>query len=194
MRLSQARLVEARANLRAWRVAAAVWGLTAGYSKAWDAVYVDGLAAITGMDERSVRRGIKECAVVGALQWLPSKGGQHNRRPSLIGLPETTGPSKPGCGDNRAVEARATTARLPSYEVMSVEAMSDAVSIDTGTHQHRSSLIGASDTMGQEAGKPSNLRDMAREELVRLAWAEPERQDAIRAELARREAEPARPA
>jgi hypothetical protein len=119
MRLSQARLVEARANLRAWRVAAAVWGLTAGYSKEWDAVFVDGLAALTGMDERSVRRGIKECADAGALRWLPSHAGQRGR-PSLIGLPES-GPSKPGVESVRAVEARATAARLPSVEVISNE-------------------------------------------------------------------------
>jgi hypothetical protein len=157
MRLSQARLVEARANLRAWRVAAAVWGLTAGYSKRWDAVFVDGLAALTGMDSRSVRRGIKECAECGALQWLPSRGGAQDRRPSLVGLPEATGPSKPGSEmatgpskpgsematgpskpgreTNRAAVARAATALLPCVDV---EALSDAVSLDAG--EHRSSL------------------------------------------------------
>ncbi len=178
MRLSQARLVDARANLRAWRVAAAVWGLTAGYSKAWDAVFVDGLAELTGMDERSVRRGIKECALAGALQWLPSHTGKRGR-PSLVGLPES-GPSKPGLTGDRAVEARATTARLPSNEVMSVEALSDAVPPDTGTHH--SSLIGASDGTG--------LEGLDGDELVRLAWAEPGRRDAIRAEMARRDAKP----
>jgi len=191
MRLSQARLVEARANLRAWRVAAAVWGLTAAYSKAWDAVFIDGLAELTGMDERSVRRGIKEAALAGALQWEPCfQVGV----PSRIGLPELDpGPSKPGVEVPRAVEARAVAARLPSYEVVSVEVMSDAVVPTTGTHH--SSLIGAQDTMGSEAGKPSmeDLGALSRDELVRLAWAEPGRQDTIRAELARRDAEPSGP-
>ncbi len=137
MRLSQARLVEARANLRAWRVAAAVWGLTAGYSKAWDAVFVDGLAALTGMDERSVRRGIKECERARALQWRASfKVGE----PSLVGLPNP-GPSKPGVMGPRAVEARAVAARLPSNEALSVELSTH----DSAPGTHHSSLIGASD-------------------------------------------------
>ncbi|HZT54114.1 MAG TPA: hypothetical protein VE995_07005, partial [Gaiellaceae bacterium] len=72
MRLSHERLIEARATLTAFRVASAVWGLTAGYSKAWDLVFVDSIAELTGMDHRSVRRGIKECERAGALQWRPS--------------------------------------------------------------------------------------------------------------------------
>jgi len=119
MRLSQARLVEAKAGLPAWRVAAAVWGLTAGYSKGWDAVFVDGLAELTGMDGRAVRRGIKECEAAGALQWLPSNRGKRGR-PSLVGLP-LPGSNRPGQSPARVESARAVSTPLPSYEVMSNE-------------------------------------------------------------------------
>jgi hypothetical protein len=99
MRLSTERLVEGRAGLRAYRVASAVWTLTAGYSKAWDTVFIDGLADLTGMDERSVRRGLKECVKVGALQWRPTRW-KHGT-PSLVGLPSATedadtGSNRPG--------------------------------------------------------------------------------------------------
>jgi hypothetical protein len=141
MRLSQARLVEARAHLRACRVAMAVWGLTAGYSKEWDHVYVEGLVKLTGMDERSVRRGIKACVEAGAIRWLPNRGGAEKPGPSLVGLPEPSGPSEPGSPNppgrgspvgvtDRAEEARAVEARLPSYGVMSSEPLDPNGSID----------------------------------------------------------------
>src|SRR5690348_7954744 len=73
MRLSQARLVEGKAGIQAWRVAGAVWGLTVPYSKGWDALFVGGLVALTGMDDRAVRRGIQQCVALRALQWEPNR-------------------------------------------------------------------------------------------------------------------------
>jgi hypothetical protein len=99
MRLSAERLVAARAGLRAHRVAAAVWGLTAGYSKAWDRVFIDGLAEATGMDYRSTRRGLKECVEAGALQWRVTRF-KHGT-PSLVGLPDI-GPMQPHEESDRA--------------------------------------------------------------------------------------------
>jgi hypothetical protein len=199
MRVSQTRLVAAGAkvNLRAWRVAGAVWGLTAGYSKAWDAVFVDALAELTGMDERSVRRGIKDCVAAGALQWLPSHQGKRGR-PSLIGLPES-GPSKPGVAPVRAVEARAVTARLPSVEVISNEGSDshggEQVPAPVAHRSQGSTPVLPEDwevesDTGPQARPDPELRGMTREELVRLWYARPEAHDGIRAEMERRETRP----
>lgn len=92
MRLSLERLVAGGAGLRAFRVAAATWGLTVGYAKAWDTVYLSSLADLTGMDDRAVRRGLKDCVDLGALQWRPSKW---MGKPSLVGLPDS-GSNQPG--------------------------------------------------------------------------------------------------
>ena len=91
MRLSLERLVAGGAGLRAFRVAAATWGLTAGYAKAWDTVFVGSLAEMTGMDERAARRGLKECVDLGALEWRPS---QWMGKPSLVGLPLESTPGR----------------------------------------------------------------------------------------------------
>jgi hypothetical protein len=98
MRLSHRRLVEAKAGVQAWRVAGAVWGLTVPYRKGWEAVFVERLEALTGMSDRSVRRGTRECVEAGALEWepnrwIPPKGG--GGRPSLIGLPGAPKATKP---------------------------------------------------------------------------------------------------
>jgi hypothetical protein len=98
MRLSHRRLVEAKAGVQAWRVAGAVWGLTVPYRKGWEALFIGRLEAITGMGDRSVRRGIKGCVESGALEWeptrwIPPKGG--SGRPSLIGLPGAPKATKP---------------------------------------------------------------------------------------------------
>jgi hypothetical protein len=107
MRLSHRRLVEARAGVQAWRVAGAVWGLTVPYRKGWEAVYVERLERLTGMDNRAVRRGIKECATAGAVEWEPNRWippkGQAGR-PSLIGLPcaPKAGSNQPGLSSRPA--------------------------------------------------------------------------------------------
>jgi hypothetical protein len=111
MRLSLKRLIEARAGLRAHRVAAVVWTLTAGYSKAWDQVFIDGLADLSGMDERSVRRGLKECEAAGALQWRATQWRRGT--PSLVGLPTLdTGSQEPGL---QSETGRDTGPHRPGY-------------------------------------------------------------------------------
>jgi hypothetical protein len=124
MRLSAERLVEARAGLRAHRVAAAVWGLTAGYSKAWDRVFIDGLAEMTGMDERSTRRGLKECEAAGALQWKATQW--HHGTPSLVGLPTEamTGPMQPG--EAHTEHDRADAARSYPHEQVDAPTFPDS--------------------------------------------------------------------
>lgn len=91
MRQSRARLLAARdpeTGARLGRaehkVAEAVWELTASYSKAWDEVYVDGLAELTELHRRTVRSAIKRLAAAGVIEWRPT---QWKHRPSLVGLP-----------------------------------------------------------------------------------------------------------
>ncbi len=164
MRDSHARLVRARAGIRAWRLAGAVWGLTVPYSKGWEAVFVERLAALTGMDERAVRRGIKECERAGALQWEPNRWipprGQPGR-PSLIGLPGAprrvskrpkTGSSGPGHGPSGPGLGAPKTGSSGPYSLGIEVVMSQPrrASSDTGTHHLSPSLIGASDRSSED--------------------------------------------
>jgi hypothetical protein len=157
---SSARLTEGRAPLRAWRVAGAVWSLTVGYAKPWDTVFVDGLAKLAGMDERSTRRGLKECERVGALQWRPNFRQGHS---SLVGLPDSDpetglhhpGPNQPGVNrDSKSSGPNQPGPNRPDYlsdESMSVvfntHNSSSGVDGSMESGEPHSSLIAASDSL-----------------------------------------------
>jgi hypothetical protein len=158
-RLSLERLVEGGAGLQAFRVAAAVWTLTAGYSKAWDLVYIDALADITGMDRRATRRGLSDAQKLGALQWRPTKW-RHS--PSLVGLPdgnsegvESTPSSDPVRGSNQPphLEPRTQDSSTESTE-------SDEWNAESGTH--RSSLIASDQENGVNADELARWRESNR--------------------------------
>ena len=195
MRASHARLVEAKAGIRAWRVAGAVWGLTVPYRKGWEAVFVERLELLTGMDNRSVRRGIKEAAQAGALEWEPNRWippEGESGRPSLVGLPGAprsvpqtrmappSGLSRPG-----REEPDSITPKVQRSKALPIETE------NLGSQETERAKSGAPQS-GTPRGWPA-WETLPRAELERRAFqalnaGDTERLEAIRDELHRRDA------
>lgn len=194
MGLSQRRLVEARAGVPAWRVASAVWGFTVPYSKGWEAAFVGRLEALTGMDNRAVRRAIKACAEAGAIEWepnrwIPPKG--EAGRPSLIGLPGApkvkTPANKAGSSTPGREEPDSITKSLRHY-VVPIE----SESLEGGEPRSPSAETGTPKSGTPHEGRAPALEELPRAELERQAFratkaGDRERLEAIRLELHRRD-------
>jgi hypothetical protein len=204
LRLSRERLLasDLKQNTRAWRLWAACVEATVGYTREADQTYVVGLARRAAMERQVASQLLQRFNDLGVFVWQSGPRGSHT--PGMLTLPRLSGghsgtvseASGGQSGTMSPAPQGVTVAPLHNSE-LSNEAMDGQTSLDAGTHHFP--LIGPSDGVDasedwhaerraiQEA-RPE-LAALTREELVRLAHARPEKQDAIRAELARREAE-----
>jgi hypothetical protein len=142
LRLSRERLMasDLKGTTRAWRLWAACVDATVGYTREADQTYVVGLAKRAGMERQVASQLLQRFNELGVFAWASGPRGSHT--PGMLALPSG---GHSGTMSRPAQGVKVTP--LHSNDSMRVESLSDAVSIDTGTHHSSPSLIGPQDSV-----------------------------------------------
>jgi hypothetical protein len=181
LRLSRERLLasDLKQNTRAWRLWAACVEATVGYTREADQTYVVGLARRAGMERQVASQLLQRFSELGVFAWASGPRGSH--APGMLALPSG------GQSDTMSHAAQGVKVTPLHSGELSVESMSNAVSIDTGTHH--SPLIDAPDSVeGSEEWRAE--RHAGPEALPEPAWDPVELAAALEESLAGDEPDP----
>jgi hypothetical protein len=154
LRVSRERLADSDlAGLgQAWRLWAACADATFGYSREADQIYLTTLAKLAGVHRTKAGPLLRRFDELGVFGWQAAPRGSHGiselRLPHVAPTVHEVRHVAPTVHD--AGGSCSPQGALQSNDSMSAESLSDAVSIDTGTHHSSSSLIGASEGLGVE--------------------------------------------
>ncbi len=200
LRLSRERLAasELANHGMAWRLWAACVDATFGYAREGDTIYLSALARSSGVHRSKAGPLMRRFDELGVFSWEAAPRGSHGI--SRLALPPHEPPTvheqAPSCTAHGSLQSTELSVQCHGYVENPQAGAPGQVAQGQALGSQGSTTEG--DRAGTHAGTPTvgqparDLAGMSREQLAALARADATTHDAIKAELARREAEQAR--
>lgn len=151
---------------QAWRLWAACVEQTAGWAREADQIHLGTLAReAAGVHRNAASKLMRRFDELGVFRWEAAPRGSHGI--SLLTLPSLDAPSRVHGGDHAALKGHEEgPSSTPQSALQSVElcdeSLSDAVSLDDGTHRSSLSSEGLGGLEGNEAHQPWDAEDLYR--------------------------------